>query len=246
MQEALIVVENVHKRYGSVHALRGANLTVDAGECMGLIGDNGAGKSTLAKIIAGFIPMDSGTISWKGHRVHITSVRDARNLGIETVYQTQAIVPQLTVAQNIFLGREEVRSFGPFKFVDDQKMIDRTREILPSLRLTLPPDKEVEFCSGGERQGVAIARAMQFEAELVIMDEPTTALSVSGVEKVLDFIKGLKERKVSSIVISHSLHQLLKVADRFTIMSHGVTSHVLSREQATEERLVDLQLSTQV
>jgi simple sugar transport system ATP-binding protein len=242
MQEPLIKVENLHKWYGSVHALRGVNFSVNVAECMALIGDNGAGKSTLVKIIAGFIPMDKGTIYWKGKKVNISSVKDARKLGIETVYQTQAIVPQLTVAQNVFLGREEVKALGPFKFIDEKQMKNKAKKIIESLRLNLPPDREVEFCSGGERQGVAIARAMQFDAELVILDEPTTALSVSGVEKVLNFIKRLKGRGVSSIFISHSLPQLLKVADRFTIMSHGVVTHVIEREEATEEKLIHLQL----
>lgn len=243
MQEPLIRVENVHKWYGSVHALRGANFSVNTAECMALIGDNGAGKSTLVKIIAGFIPMDKGTIYKKGQKVNISSVKDGRKLGIETVYQTQGIVPQLTVTQNIFLGREEVKLFGPFKFIDERRMSEKADKILRSLRLDLPPDREVEFCSGGERQGVAIARAMQFEAELVILDEPTTALSVSGVERVLNFIRGLKERGVSSIFISHNLRQLLEAADRFSIMSHGIVTHVINREEATEEKLVDLQLA---
>jgi len=243
MQEPLIKVENVHKWYGSVHALRGVNFSVNAAECMALIGDNGAGKSTLVQVIAGFIPMDKGTVYWQGKKVNISSVKDARKLGIETVYQTQAIVPQLTVAQNIFLGREEVKALGPLKFIDEKHMNNKANKIIESLRLNLPPEREVEFCSGGERQGVAIARAMQFNAELIIMDEPTTALSVSGVEKVLNFIKGLKEQGISSIFISHNLRQLLDVADRFSIMSHGVVIHVIEREEATEEKLVDLQLA---
>lgn len=243
MKEPLVKVENVQKWYGSVHALRGVNFSVNTGECMALIGDNGAGKSTLVQIIAGFIPMNDGTIYWKGKEVNISSVRDGRKLGIETVYQIQAIVPQLTVAQNIFLGREEVKSFGPLKFIDEKQMRDEANEILRDLRLNLPPDREVEFCSGGERQGVAIARAMQFKAELIIFDEPTTALSVSGVQRVLNFIRELKERGVSSIFISHNLRQLLEVADRFTIMSKGIVTHLINREEATEQKLVDLQLA---
>lgn len=243
MQEPLLKLDDVHKWYGSIHALRGVNLSIYPAECVALLGDNGAGKSTLVKIIAGFITMDKGTIHWKGQIVNIPSVRDATELGIETVYQTLSIVPQLSVAQNIFLGREEVKAFGPFKFIDEKKMSDKASDILHSLRLDVAPDREVEFCSGGERQGVAIARAMQFKAELVILDEPTTALSVSGVEKVLNFINGLKEQRISSIFISHNMRQLLKVADRFTIMSHGLITHVIEREEATEEKLVDLQLS---
>ena len=243
MQEPLVRVENVQKWYGSVHALKGVDFSVDAGECVALIGDNGAGKSTLVQIIAGFIPMNEGAIYWKGKRVNISSVRDARKLGIETVYQIQAIVPQLTVAQNIFLGREEVRSYGPLKFIDEGRMRDEASEILNGLRLSLPPDREVEFCSGGERQGVAIARAMQFRAELIIFDEPTTALSVSGVQRVLNFIKDLKERGVSSIFISHNLRHLLQVADRFGIMSKGVVTHVVGREETTEQKLIDMQLA---
>jgi len=243
MQEPLIKAENIEKWYGSVHALRGVGFSVNPNECMALIGDNGAGKSTLVQIIAGFIRMNEGAIYWKGKKVNICSVRDARKLGIETVYQTQAIVPQLTVAQNIFLGREEVKTFGLLRFIDEGRMRAEAGEILRGLRLDLPPDREVEFCSGGERQGVAIARAMQFRAELIIFDEPTTALSVSGVQRVLDFIRGLKERGVASIFISHNLRHLLEVADRFSIMSKGVVTHVINREEATEQKLIDLQIA---
>jgi len=238
----LLKTENVHKWYGSVHALRGVNFEVRKGECMGLIGDNGAGKSTLVKIIAGYIPKDRGKIYWKGKEVNISSVIEARRLGIETIYQTHAVVPQLTVAENIFLGREPVKKFGPFKIIDYRKMRTSAHKIMKDLKLNIPPDREVDFCSGGERQGVAIARAMQFEAELVIMDEPTTALAASGVRKVLDFIKNLKRKGVSTILISHNLRHVLEVADRISIMSHGEIKYVINKEEATEEKLLELQL----
>jgi len=242
MEKPLLRTENIQKWYGSVYALKGVDLEVQKGECVGLIGDNGAGKSTLIKIIGGYIQKDSGSIYWKGRKVEIPSVLAARKLGIETVHQTQSVVPQLSVAENIFLAREPVKKFGPIKIIDYKKMRELSFNIMRSLKLNISPNREVDFCSGGERQGVAIARVMYFKAELLLMDEPTTALAAGGVKKILEFVKNIKKQGVSIIYISHNLRHVLEVSDRIYIMSHGQVKCVVNREGATEEKLLELQL----
>jgi simple sugar transport system ATP-binding protein len=194
---SFLKMENIHKFYGSVHALKGVDFEVGSNEIVGLVGDksneivglvgdNGAGKSTLVGLIAGSLSKSEGKIFVKGKETDIPSVKSARDLGIETVYQDQAVVETLSVAKNIFLGRELLRP-GLFKLLDMKKMEKEAEESTKSLGLDIAsPDQEVRFCSGGERQGVAISRAMYFKAELVILDEPTAALSVVGVRKVLE------------------------------------------------------------
>lgn len=243
MEEPLLRMENIHKYYGSVHALEGVDFEVGSNEIVGLVGDNGAGKSTLVEIIAGSISRTKGNIFWKGEKMEIPNVKSARELGIETVYQDQAVIGSLTVAENIFLSREPLASVGPIKFLDREKMKREARSITESLGLEIPsPDQEIRFCSGGERQGVAIARAMYFDAELVILDEPTTALSVAGVRKVLDFIEKLKDSGVSCIFISHNLHHVEPVADRFVVLSKGKKVADLSKDETSVEELEEIQL----
>jgi len=192
-------MENIHKFYGSVHALKGVDFEVGINEIVGLVGDNGAGKSTLVGIIGGSIPKSSGKIFVKDKEVEIPSVKAARDLGIEMVYQDQAVVETLSVAKNIFLGRELCKP-GLIKLLDMKTMRKEAERITKSLGLNIAtPDQEVRFCSGGERQGVAISRAMYFKAELVILDEPTAALSLTGVQKVLEFIRQLKASGASVI-----------------------------------------------
>ena len=202
----LLQIEGIHKWYGKVHALKGLNLDVRAGEVVALIGDNGAGKSTLIKIISGVVPPSEGKIYFKGEEVNIDSVSTARKLGIEAVHQDRTIIGDLDVTKNIFLTREETKSFGPFKILDHRKMREVAKTLTENMGLKISsPDQEVRFCSGGERQGIAIARAMHFKSKLVILDEPTTALSVKGVEKVLNFVNHLKEENIGVIYITHSL-----------------------------------------
>ncbi|GAB7020891.1 ATP-binding cassette domain-containing protein [Halostagnicola bangensis] len=220
--EPILRMEDVHKWYGSVHALKGVDLHVYPGEILGLLGDNGAGKSTLIEMIAGVHEPTEGDVFWKGERTEITSVRDARALNIETVFQDQAVVEDRSVAQNVFLGRELATGVGPVQLLDKERMREEAEEVTQSLGLDIAsPEQEVRFCSGGEKQGVAIARAMYFDAELVIMDEPTTALAISGVRKVLDFIEQLAESGTAVIFISHNLPHAYDICDRFTVFSRG-------------------------
>jgi simple sugar transport system ATP-binding protein len=215
---------NIHKYFERVHALKGVDFSVYKGEVVGLVGDNGAGKSTLIKILAGVIPKDEGEIYWEGKKVEIRSVKDARNLGIETVFQEQALVDVFTLSQNVFLGRELTKTYGPIKVVDYRKMDEETRWLLRrlNLRIAESPRRELRFCSGGEKQGVAISRAMYFQAKLIILDEPTRGLSVAGVEQVLDFVSQLKKEGIACIFITHNFQHVYPVADRFVLLSRGV------------------------
>ncbi|MCK4241405.1 MAG: sugar ABC transporter ATP-binding protein [Candidatus Atribacteria bacterium] len=243
----LVKVQDVYKWYGKVQALKGINLEVYPGEIIGLIGDNGAGKSTLIKILSGVLSKNRGKIYWNGEETNISSVKDARNLGIETVYQDQAVIGCLSVAQNIFMGRQPVKSWGPIKILDKSKMRKESEKLAGDLKLHIPsPDQEVRFCSGGERQGVAISRAMYFQAKLVILDEPTTALAVSGVNKVLNFITRLKEEKIASIFVTHNLHHVYSVADRFVVLSRGEKVADVKKEETSIDDLENLQLRKMV
>jgi len=243
----LIKVEDIYKWYGKVQALKGINLEIYPGEIVGLIGDNGAGKSALIKILSGVLSKNRGKIYWKGEGVNIFSVKEARNLGIETVYQDQAVIGCLSVAQNIFMGRQPVKSWGPIKILDKNKMRKESEELAKDLKLHIPSlDQEVRFCSGGERQGVAISRAMYFKAKLVILDEPTTALAVSGVNKVLNFITRLKEEKIASIFVTHNLHHVYPVADRFVVLSRGEKVADVKKEETSIQDLENLQLRKMV
>lgn len=236
-------MKDIHKWFGEVHALRGMDFHVDSGEIVGLVGDNGAGKSTLMGILNGSISKSRGAIYWKGKESVISSVKDARGLNIEMVYQDQALVDAKTVAENIFLGREPVKSFGPIKIIDRGEMRKRARETTESLGLEIAsPDQEVRFCSGGERQGVAIARALHFKAELVILDEPTTALSVKGVEKVLDFIKQLRDEGIACIVITHNLEHVYPVSDRIVMLARGKKIMDVKKEKISIGGLKEAQI----
>jgi len=236
-------MENIHKFYGSVHALKGVDFEVQSNEIVGLIGDNGAGKSTLVEIIAGSIPKSKGKIFVEGKEVDIPSVKAARDLGIEMVYQDQAVVETMSVAKNVFLGRELLRP-GLIKLLDMKKMEKEAETITKSLGLDIPsPDQEVRFCSGGERQGVAIARAMYFKAELVILDEPTAALSVTGAQKVLEFVRQLKDSGVSVIFISHNLHHVYPIADRIVVLSRGQKVADMRKDETSIEECEQIQIS---
>jgi len=242
-KKSFLKMENIHKFYGSVHALKGVDFEVGSNEIVGLIGDNGAGKSTLVEIIAGSLSKSKGKIFVKGKEVDIPSVKAARDLGIEMVYQDQAVVETLSVAKNIFLGRELLRP-GLIKLLDMGKMEKEAEGITKSLGLDIAsPDQEVRFCSGGERQGVAISRAMYFKAELVILDEPTAALSVVGVRKVLEFIRQLKDSGASCIFISHNLYHVYPVADRIVVFSKGKKVADMRKDETSIEELEQIQIS---
>lgn len=232
MTSPLVTMRAISKAFGAVVALRRVSLEVAAGEVIGLVGDNAAGKSTLMKILAGAYAPDTGDILLDGTPVRFESPMDARAAGIEMVYQDFALVPELTVTQNIFLGRELVRAGLGLEFLDKRAMDGRARGLIERLGLQVPPvGTPVRALSGGQQQAVAIARATAFDARLVIMDEPTASLGATAIAKVRETIGRLKAHGVAVIVISHRLEDVFETADRVIVMKHG---HVVGARRVAE------------
>jgi simple sugar transport system ATP-binding protein len=219
----IISVKGLHKWYSGVHALNGINLEIQPGELIGLVGDNGAGKSTLIKVLSGVEQPDHGEIRIEGRLVEIGSPKIAMQLGIETVYQYNSLVPTMTVARNLFIGREPLRfSAGGVGLMNQRKMRADSIKAIADVDLHLrSPDTLVAELSGGQRQGVAIARAMYFKSKVLILDEPTNHLSVKETNKVLGFVKGLPAQNVTCILISHSLHHVFVSCARVVAMARG-------------------------
>jgi len=241
MVSALVEMKNIHKWFGSVHALKGVDFYVNPSEIVGLVGDNGAGKSTLIKILTGVIPADKGEIYFNGKKISFSSPREARDNGIETIYQEQALADDLSVTRNLFLGKEIQKSIGPIKLLDHKKMKKESERILSELGLKIPSmDQEVRFCSGGEREGIAIARAMYFKAKLVILDEPTRALGVAAVRRVLSLVKELKSRGIASVFISHNLHHVYSIADRIVVLVRGEKVEDIPKKETSIRELTKL------
>jgi simple sugar transport system ATP-binding protein len=219
----VIEARGISKHFGVVQALRGVDLRLMPGEVLGVVGDNGAGKSTLMKILAGLYPPSAGEMLVNGQPVHFSSPRDARRLGIEMVYQDLALAGNMRIDENIFLGREQTRRlFGLIPLVDHAANRALAREHLDRLRISVKSvSQRVEELSGGQRQAVAVARATAFQAKVVIMDEPTAALAIREVSKVLDLIKDLKNHGISVILISHRMDDVFYVSDRVMALFHG-------------------------
>ena len=224
MPEPLLRIEGLTKRYGAVTALEDVSFDVHAGEVVALLGDNGAGKSTLIKILSGAHRPDEGRIFVEGRQVDLHSPKEAMRLGVETIYQYTAMIPAMSIARNIFIGREPLR--GSFMFgiglMDRRKMAQHAINSLTNIDLrTRSPETPVEELSGGQRQAVAIARAMYFKSKVLILDEPTNHLSVKETSRVLDYVASLKEQGITSIFISHNLHHIHPIADRIVAMARG-------------------------
>lgn len=218
----LLSLKGIAKNFGAITALRGIDLEVGPGEAVGLMGDNGAGKSTLVKIISGNFAPSSGTIEMEGRAVELLRPIDARRVGIEVVYQDLAIADNLTAAENVFLGRELRKGWGPFKTLDKQAMIDRAGELFEELKSETRPRDLVRKMSGGQRQAVAIARTRLSDARIVLMDEPTAAISVRQVAEVLALIRRLKAKGVAIMLISHRMPDVFAVCDRIAVVRRGV------------------------
>ncbi len=225
MTEATPVVDmrNIRKNFAAVQALRGVDLVLHHNEVLGLVGDNAAGKSTLMKVLSGAYIPDEGEILIEGEKVHMTDPLDARRLGIEMVYQDLALANNLDVTANVFLGREAVSAeLGLFSVMDSRQMEQEARRLLGRLKIDIPSVRLlVERLSGGQRQAVAIARATAFNSKVIIMDEPTAALSVAAISKVLDLVRELKAQGASIIVISHRLEDIYQVSDRMVVLRQG-------------------------
>ncbi len=222
--QPILEARGISKYFGAVTALEDVNLRLYPGEVLGVVGDNGAGKSTLMKVISGLYPPNKGELFFQGQPVHFSSPRDARDLGIEMVYQDLALAGNMQIDENIFLNRELTRNFlgRLIKFVDHKANRRKAQEHLDKLHIQVKRvTQRVEELSGGQRQAVAIARATAFSAKVVIMDEPTAALAIKEVGKVLDLIKGLREVGVSVILISHRMDDVFYVCDRIQALFHG-------------------------
>jgi simple sugar transport system ATP-binding protein len=218
---SLLVLRDVSKHFGAIQALTDMDLVVEPGEVVGLMGDNGAGKSTLVRIVAGNFRPSHGRIDMDGHEVNFTRPVDARNVGIEVVYQDLALADNLTAAENVFLGRELTRGWGPFATLDKQAMIERAAELFAELKSETRPRDLVRKMSGGQRQAVAIARTRLSNAKIVLMDEPTAAISVRQVAEVLELIRRLKHHGIAVILISHRMPDVFAVCDRIVVLRRG-------------------------
>jgi simple sugar transport system ATP-binding protein len=237
----LLRAEHIRKSFGAVTALKDVSIEVRKGEVLALVGDNGAGKSTFIKILCGFHPPDSGTIEWEGRPLHLRSPLEARHHGIETVYQDLALVNDLSVFQNMFLGREKiVRLAGIIPLTDNRTMKRETREHLARLGINLPSISSlVRQLSGGQRQSIAVARSMQTSPKLLIMDEPLAALGVREGGLVLDLIQQLRrQRETSIILIVHNYNQIFEVCDRINFLHSGEIVLDRSTADTTEEELI--------
>ncbi|HUV29415.1 MAG TPA: ATP-binding cassette domain-containing protein [Anaerolineales bacterium] len=219
----VVEMRNIKKNFGAVQALRGVDLALLQGEVLGLVGDNAAGKSTLMKVLSGAYIPNEGEILIEGEKAHFANPMDARRQGIEMVYQDYALANNLDVAGNVFMGREVVSlKLGPLGVMNYPYMEQETRDLLNRLKIDISSVRlKVERLSGGQRQAVAIARATAFDAKVIIMDEPTAALSVAAIDKVLELVRELKAQGSSIIIISHRLEDIYQVSDRMIVLRQG-------------------------
>ncbi|MDX8445204.1 ATP-binding cassette domain-containing protein [Mesorhizobium captivum] len=240
MMQEVLRLQNLQKSFGSVRALKSASLTLREGEVVALLGDNGAGKSTLIKAISGVFPVDRGDIYVRGEKVSIRTTRDAMDLGIETIHQDTSLAPDLSIARNLFLGREPVnlKWLGVFAPLDLAKLRDAASALLKRVGISkkLDADALVSTLSGGERQSIAISRAMQFAAKVIILDEPTNNLGVEETHGVLRFVKEMREAGHSVLLITHNIHHVFEAADRIVVMRRG--------EIVAEQTVADTDLLT--
>jgi simple sugar transport system ATP-binding protein len=239
MAEELIRMEHISKSYGRVQALQDVTLAVGEREILGLLGDNGAGKSTLIKVLSGAVTPTSGDIFVRGRKVSIRSTRDAIAHGIETIYQDSALVTQLSIARNLFLGREPLKRPRLLNCLDQSAMNEVARILLKEVGINknIPPSTAIGSLSGGERQAVAIARAMHFDSDLIILDEPTNNLGVAETQGVLRFVRNARDSGHSCIFITHNIHHVFQVVDRIVVMRHGkiVADDINPKRTSVEE-----------
>ena len=241
----IVDMRNITKRFGRVVALDGVDFELQEGEIPALTGDNGSGKSTLIKTLVGLHKPDEGEVFIRGNKTEIDNPQHARRLGIATVYQDLALVDTMSVAANMFLGRAPVtKRFGLFPKVDWKQMNERSQEILRTrLNLDMDPTSDVEFLSGGERQAIAVARALVTNPDVVIMDEPTAALSADSAQRVRDLIQSLNDEGITILVISHSIDEIFELTDRVTVLETGNLVGTVSTSDVTEDDIVEMIVS---
>lgn len=242
MKQPIISVRNLHKWYSGVHALKGVNLDFMPNETVGLIGDNGAGKSTLINILSGAQQANEGEILIEGQVVQISSPRAAMDQGIETIYQYNSMVPTMSISRNLFIGREPLKAslFG-VGIMDRKKMAEASVKAIADVDLHLrSPEALVGELSGGQRQGVAIARAMHFKSKVMILDEPTNHLAVKETNKVIEFVRGLKDLGITGIFISHNIHHVFECCDRIVAMARGEVVLDKRAEDTNMDEIMDV------
>jgi ABC-type sugar transport system ATPase subunit len=246
MRGPLLRARGISKRFGAVQALQDVDVDLYPGEVLGLVGDNGAGKSTLIKILSGVYPPDAGSIELEGRPVRFTSPREARAAGIETIYQDLALAENLDVAGNIFLGREPGFGWGVLRILARRQMEAASAQVLQRLEIQLPSVRTlVRYLSGGQRQAVAISRAVYWEARIVIMDEPTAALGVRERSRVLDLVRRLRDEGKSVLLISHSMPDIFAVCDRVVVLRRGLKVGERHTAQTTEEEIVRMMMGSE-
>jgi len=242
---AVLEVQGVTKRFGALSVLRGIDLTLRQGEVLGLVGDNGAGKSTLVKILCGYHQQDEGRVLLEGSEVRFRSVEDARTHGIETVYQDLALIPQLPVYQNLFLGHELTR-LGPLRVLDKRQMRSLSRQYLDEIKVQVPSvNAEAELRSGGQRQAIAVARAMRAARKILLLDEPLAAMGARESRLIIDLVKDLASSgRVSIIVIDHNYAHLFELCDRINVMQGGRITTDQPVHETSLEGLTELMVSS--
>lgn len=244
--EPIVQMKGICKYFGGVHAIEDVDLSLYAGEILAIVGDNGAGKSTLIKILSGAYAADKGEILVNGKKVEIMSTIDSRNLGIETLYQNLALADNMNLFENIFLGREIKREglLGRLGVINSKLMIKEGLDLIDRFQITIPnPEKKVRYLSGGQRQIVATCRAIYFNAQIIIMDEPTAALGVAETKRVYDFINALKERRISIIIISHNINEVYDIADRVMVLKTGRLVCIVNKNETSINEIVRMIIS---
>ncbi len=240
-RDGLVWMEGISKRFGTITALQDVSFGVNRGEVRALLGDNGAGKSTLIKILMGVYMPTTGQIYIDGKPVTIHSPSEARAMGIEAVYQDLALVNLMSISRNFFLGREMVKSLGPIKYLDLSKMNELCRKSLHEIGIEIRSASErVGSLSGGERQSIAIGRGVHFGAKVLILDEPTSALSVAETRKVLTYINSARERGLGVIFITHNVAHVYQVADSYTIIRQGKAVGTYKKGELTQDDIANL------
>lgn len=241
MTEPIVKMIDIKKHFGPVIALNGVSFDVKPGECHCLLGDNGAGKSTFIKTMSGVHKPTSGQIMFEGKEMNFSSPRDSMEAGIATVYQDLAMIPLMSVVRNFWMGREPVKRFGPIKVIDFDKANSVTMSEMKKMGINLrSPDQAVGTLSGGERQTVAIARAVYFGAKVLILDEPTSALGVRQTANVLATVDRVRKAGIGVVFITHNVRHALAVGDRFTVLNRGKTLGTAMKGDITPEELQDL------
>jgi simple sugar transport system ATP-binding protein len=238
-QENILEVRNISKSFGAVRALSNVSFTVGRNEIVGLVGDNGAGKSTIINLLMGVYQPDEGEIFFEGKRVTFASPRDTRATGIEPVYQSTAVVDLMNLWRNFYLGREVTRSVGPFRVLDKAEMKKKSIEMMWDIGVHVrEADESVQYMSGGERQSLCIGRCMEFSGKMLLLDEPTAALSLKETDKVLKFAESVREKGLSEIIVDHNIYHIYPIVDKFVVMGKGHKITELRKADVSAEEVI--------